>query len=100
MFIMAYRDCLSIPHSIQAVGGAVKFRAKLTGRELPVGPATACVLAGFRRAGQARGRGQVEGVRWEQADAAAALAVESTPKAKHVVDCGQTLVSYTSRHVG
>lgn len=57
------------------VVAAVKFRAKLTGTESPVGPATARVLAGFRRAGRTRGRGQVEGVPWEQADAAAALAV-------------------------
>ena len=56
------------------VVAAVKFRSKLTGTEIPVGPATARVLAGFRRAGRTRGRGQVEGVRWEQADAAAALA--------------------------
>ena len=28
---------------------------------------------GFRREGRARGRGQVVGVRWEQADAAAAV---------------------------
>ena len=56
------------------VVAAVKFRAKLTGTDAPVGPATARVLAGFRRAGRTRGRGQVEGVRWEQADAAAALA--------------------------
>ena len=32
------------------------------------------MLAGFRRAGRARGRGPADGVRWEQADAAAALA--------------------------
>ena len=62
------------------VVAAVKFRAKLTGTEIPVGPATARVLAGFRRAGRTRGRGQVEGVRWEQADAAAALAVNEETK--------------------
>ena len=56
------------------VVAAVKFRAKLTGTEVPVGAATTRVLAGFRRAGRTRGRGQVEGIRWEQADAAAALA--------------------------
>ena len=39
------------------VVAAVKFRAKLTGTEIPVGPATARVLAGFRRAGRTRGRG-------------------------------------------
>ena len=59
---------------------AIRFRAKLTGTEIPVGPATARVLAGFRRAGRTRGRGQVEGVRWEQADAAAALAVNEETK--------------------
>ena len=40
----------------------------------PAGEATTRVLAGFRRAGRARGRGPAAGlVRWEQADAAAAL---------------------------
>ena len=62
------------------VVAAVKFRSKLTGTEIPVGPATARVLAGFRRAGQTRGRGQVEGVRWEQADAAAALAANGAER--------------------
>ena len=62
------------------VVAAVKFRAKLTRTEIPVGPATARVLVGFRRAGRTRGRGQVEGVRWEQADAAAALAVNEETK--------------------
>ena len=41
----------------------------------PVGPATERVLAGSRREG--RGRGQVVGVRWEQADAATAVAASS-----------------------
>jgi integrase len=68
------------------VVAAVKFRAKLTGMEGPVGPATARVLAGFRRAGRTRGRGQVEGVRWEQADAAAALAVNEETKLSGVRD--------------
>jgi len=62
------------------VVAAAKFRAKLTGMESPVGPATTRVLAGFRRAGRTRGRGQVEGVRWEQADAAAALAANGETK--------------------
>ena len=53
---------------------AVKLRAKLAGDAPPPGAATARVLAGFRREGRNRGRGQVTGLRWEQADAAAALA--------------------------
>ena len=68
------------------VVAAVKFRAKLTGMDIPVGSATARVLAGFRRAGRKRGRGQVEGVRWEQADAAAALAVNEETKLSGVRD--------------
>ena len=56
------------------VVAAVKFRAKLNGAPSPTGPATARVLAGLRRAGADRGRGQVAGVRWEHADCAATLA--------------------------
>ena len=51
------------------LAAAVRFYAKLGGQPSPVGLATERVLAGFRREG--RGRGQVVGVRWEQADAAA-----------------------------
>ena len=47
------------------VVAAVRFHAKLGGQPSPTGPATERVLAGFRREGRARG--QVVGVRWEQA---------------------------------
>ena len=53
---------------------AVRFQARFTDTASPVGPATDRVLAGFRRAARDRGRGQVAGVRWSQADAAAAVA--------------------------
>ena len=53
---------------------ALRFRAKLNDRPSPVGAASERVLAGFRRLAAERGRGQVVGVRWEQADRAAALA--------------------------
>ena len=56
------------------VVAALRFRAKLAGRPSPVGAAAARVLAGFRRQAQGRGRGQVAGVRWEQADRAMELA--------------------------
>ena len=49
----------------------MRLRAKLAGTTSPAGPATARVLAGFWREG--RDRGQVAGVRWDQADLAAAL---------------------------
>ena len=53
---------------------ALRFRAKLGGYPSPVGVATTRVLAGFRRLAYGRGRGKVTGVRWEQADRAAAMA--------------------------
>ena len=56
------------------VVAAVRFQVRVTGSDSPVGAATDRVLAGFRRAGSDRGRGQVAGVRWGQADAAAAVA--------------------------
>ena len=60
------------------VVAAVRLRAKLLGETSPVGPATDRVLAGFRREGRYRGRGQVAGVTWAQADAASALATGDT----------------------
>ena len=53
---------------------ALRFRARLRGWPSPVGAATTRVLAGFRREAAGRGRGKVAGVRWEQADRAAAVA--------------------------
>ena len=53
---------------------ALRFRAKLRGYPSPVGAAATRVLAGFRRLAHGRGRGKVTGVRWEQADRAAAMA--------------------------
>ena len=62
------------PASAAMVVAAVRFQCRVTGSDSPVGAATDRVLAGFRRAGSGRGRGQVAGVRWGQADAAAAVA--------------------------
>ena len=56
------------------VVAALRFRAKLRGWPSPVGAAATRVLAGFRREAAGRGRGKVTGVRWEQADRAAAMA--------------------------
>ena len=53
---------------------ALRFRAKLRGYPSPVGAAATRILAGFRRLAYGRGRGKVTGVRWEQADRAAAMA--------------------------
>ena len=59
------------------VVAAVRLRARLMGQVSPVSIATERVLAGFRREARDRGRGQVVGIRWEQADAAAAIAAKS-----------------------
>ena len=53
---------------------AVKFRFRLQGLASPAGPATDRVLAGLRREGKGRGRGQVEGMRFSEVDTAAAVA--------------------------
>ncbi len=56
---------------------ALGFRAKLHDRPSPVGAQAGRVLAGFRRLAAERGRGKVAGVRWEEADRAAAMAESS-----------------------
>ena len=58
---------------------AVKFRAAVQDQPSPAGPATDRVLAGIRRAGKSRGRGQVAGIGWSQADAMAAVSVSTRP---------------------
>ena len=68
------------------VAAAVRFQMKLAGKPSPVGPATERVLRGFRRKGADRGRGQVAGVRWEQADAAAAVAANDGRSVKGLRD--------------
>lgn len=67
------------PASASMVVAAVRFQAKTTGAPSPVGPATHRVLAGFRREGRKRGRGQVEGISWEMADIIAALITAVEP---------------------
>ena len=62
------------PATLGVVVAAVRFTAKASGLPSPAGPATARVMAGARREGAGRGRGQVAGVQWSQADAAAAVA--------------------------
>ena len=57
---------------------SVKFRCRLQGLASPVGPATDRVLAGLRREGKGRGRGQVDGVRFSQVDTAAAVAANDS----------------------
>lgn len=55
---------------------AMRHRARQEGDPRPDGALTARVLEGYGRAGANRGRGQVAGVTWEQADAMTALAAQ------------------------
>ena len=76
--LATYLGALDQAEKSPAVAGqvvaAVRFRARLNGWPVPVGPLAERALAGFRRKGADRGRGPVVGVRWDQADCAAALA--------------------------
>ena len=67
------------PASASMVVSAVRFQARMTGSPSPVGPATDRVLAGFRREGHHRGRGQVAGISWEMADTIAELIASAEP---------------------
>ena len=62
------------PATCEQVVAALKFRAKLHGTGSPTGPVTDRVLAGIRRKGRHRGRGQVQGVSLEMAEHVAAVA--------------------------
>ena len=62
------------PQTCAQVVAAIKFAAKLHGMTPPLGPVTNRVLTGIRRTGRGRGRGQVKGVTWAQADAAVSFA--------------------------
>ena len=73
-YLAALFDAGRSPAVAGQVVAAVRLRAKLLGLPSPSGAATDRVLAGFRRAGRDRGRGQVAGIVWAQADAAATLA--------------------------
>ena len=53
---------------------ALKDRARREGGPCPVGERTRQALCGFRRAAAGRGAGQVDGIRWEEADRMAELA--------------------------
>ncbi len=58
---------LSVSSASLAVGAA-RFRARMAGLEDPAGPLTLRTLAGIRRSSTGRGRGQVAGIPWEEAD--------------------------------
>ena len=73
-YLAALFEAGKSPATCAQVVAAIKFRAKLQGASPPVGPAAGRVLAGIRRKGRDRGRGQVLGVDFAKADAAASVA--------------------------
>ena len=73
-YLTALHEAGKSPQTCNQVVAAIKFVAKLRGLPSPIGPLTDRVLAGIRRKGRQRGRGQVQGVKWGQADAAAVFA--------------------------
>ena len=77
-YLAALFDAGRSPAVAGQVVAGVRLRAKLLDVPSPAGAATDRVLAGFRRAGRGRGRGQVAGIAWAQADAAAALSARNS----------------------
>ena len=65
------------PATISQVVAAVKWYAKYHGEQTVAGAITKRTLAGVRRAGKGRGRGQVDGLDWQAVEKICALA-EST----------------------
>ena len=73
-YLAARHDAGAAPATLGLAVAAVKAAARLAGRPSPAGPETARVLAGIRREGRGRGRGQADGLQWAQADTVAAVA--------------------------
>ena len=61
-YLGALHEGGSSPASASLACAAVRFLAKTTGQPSPAGPLTGRVLAGIRRQGKDRGRGQVSGI--------------------------------------
>ena len=62
------------PANCRLVVAALRFYYKLQGLDSPTGPETDRILAGIRRDGRARGRGQVQGVGFAEAELASQTA--------------------------
>ena len=73
-YLRRLREAGKSPTSANTALAAVGFVARLSGAPNPAGPETRLAMARLRREGKGRGRGQVAGVTWAQADAASTLA--------------------------
>lgn len=67
-YLTARYEAGASPATCTQIVGAIRFRAKHQGYTNPIGPAAQRVLAGIRRRGRDRGRGQMDGLRWNEAD--------------------------------
>ena len=76
-YLSARHDAGAAPASIGMTVAAVKAATRLSGQPSPAGPQTARVLAGIRREGRGRGRGQAKGLQWSAADTVAAVAANN-----------------------
>ena len=73
-YLTAMHRAGASPSTASLAVAAVRFLAKTAGQPSPAGPLSGRVLAGIRREGKDRGRGQVAGLQWSAADTVAAIA--------------------------
>ena len=72
---MLYHEEQKAPATISQVVAAVSWRSKQIDQQI-VGEITLSTLAGIRRAGAGRGKGQMDGLTWEQVDAIVSLCLK------------------------
>ncbi len=76
-YLTELHDSGKSPATVSQVVAAVKWQAKNLGRETVVGAFTERTLAGIRREGKERGRGQVDGITWRAMESVCAHAEAS-----------------------
>ena len=77
-YLAAMHDAGKAPATCALHAAALRFAHRVGVRDAPVpGPLMERTLAGIRREGRTRGRGQVEGITWSQADATAQVAAQA-----------------------
>ena len=77
-YLAAMHDAGKAPATCALHAAALRFAHRVGVRGAPVpGPLMERTLAGIRREGRTRGRGQVEGITWSQADATAQVAAQA-----------------------
>ena len=77
MYITELHQCGKAPSTIAQVVAAVKWQAKNIDRPDVVGAITLRTLAGIRRDGKERGRGQMDGLTWKDVERVSSFAEAS-----------------------